>query len=147
MERAIALVAKMTSRTDAILILIDADDDCPAHLGPMLLARAKAAQGDRRISVVLAKREFEAWFLATAESLAGTRGLRSNISAPQAPELIRDAKGWLTKQRVDGRSYRPTVDQAALAHTMDLNRARSRSPSFAKLCRDLKALLGETDSP
>ena len=39
-ENLIELVARKTSANDAILVLIDADDDCPAKLGPELLRGA-----------------------------------------------------------------------------------------------------------
>src|SRR5262249_33433593 len=37
-----------------ILLLLDAEEDCPKTLGPQLLARARAARGDADISCVLA---------------------------------------------------------------------------------------------
>jgi hypothetical protein len=43
-----------------VLVLIDADDDCPAELAPQLLDRALAARRDRRIALVLVNREYEA---------------------------------------------------------------------------------------
>jgi len=89
--------------------------------------------------IVIANREFEAWSLAAAESLAGRRGLRPDLQAPADPESIRDAKGWLS-QRMSAR-YSGTIDQPALAATMDLALARERSPSFDKLVRDLERLL------
>jgi len=48
----------------AVLIVQDADDDCPAALGPALRRRAQALLPSRRCEAVLPKREFEAWFLA-----------------------------------------------------------------------------------
>ena len=57
-----------------ILILIDADDACPAELGPALLERAMRVRSDIAIGIVLAKREFEAWFLAGFEGIRGERG-------------------------------------------------------------------------
>ena len=65
-----------------ILVLLDADDDCPAELAPTLLNRARSARPDCRVSVVLANREFEAWFLASAQSLAGRFGFPADIEAP-----------------------------------------------------------------
>lgn len=44
----------------AIPVLLGADDDCPAILGPTLLDRARKARPDRQVSVVLAKRKYEA---------------------------------------------------------------------------------------
>jgi hypothetical protein len=91
----------------------------------------------------LAKREFEAWFLAAAPSLQGRRGLSANLALPDDPEQPRDCKGWLSRHRTDGRSYKPTADQAALAAVFDLLLARANSPSFDKLWRDVARLVDE----
>ena len=40
-----------------------------------ILERAASVRSDRRIQVVLAQREYEAWFLAAADSIAGYREL------------------------------------------------------------------------
>ena len=80
----------------AVLILIDAGDDCPGKLGPELLARAVAIHPPDRTAVVLAKKEFEAWYLAGAESLAGHRGIAADFTAPEDSESIRGAKGRLS---------------------------------------------------
>jgi hypothetical protein len=90
---------------------------------------------------VLAVKEFEAWFLAAAPSLAGKRGLPDNLEPPADPEQIRDAKGWLQKRRTDRLAYAPTVDQPALAAVVDLAQVRARSSSFDKLWREVERLL------
>ncbi|MEV6502397.1 DUF4276 family protein [Streptomyces prunicolor] len=124
-----------------IVVVIDADDDCPASLGPSLLARAEATRPDRRTAVVLANREFEAWFLASAPSLGGRAGLADHLEVPANSETLRDCKGWLTHHRRDGVRYRPRVDQPALTQDMDLDLARANSPSFDKFCRDITYLV------
>ncbi|MCG5216726.1 DUF4276 family protein [Streptosporangium soli] len=121
-------------------MLIDSDDDCPASLGPDLLERARLGRSDKEISVVLAHREFEAWFLAAAASIAGCRGLHDPLEPPPHPEGIRGAKEWLTARKTDGTPYKPTVDQAALAGTFDMERARKVAPSFDKFWRDIERL-------
>jgi len=140
-ERWVATAAPRVPGSGGVLVLIDADDDCPAHLGPELLSRARAARGDKRIAVVLANREFEAWFLAAAASLAGRHGFPDDLRPPDNPEAPRDCKGWLTKRRPPGRPYKETVDQAPVASTIDLKMARENSPSFDKFYRDITWLL------
>ncbi len=120
-----------------LLVLLDADDDCPAELGPRLL-ECIASPPPSRGAVVVAKSEYEVWFLASADSLGGRRGLRSELDAPEDPERVRDAKGWVQRNRVDGRAYSPPVDQAALTDGIDIDLARSRSASFDKFCRVLE---------
>ena len=123
-----------------VLLLIDADDDCPAELGPELLARIMKAQPDLRAAMVLANREFEAWFLASAPSLAGHRELPEVLESPQDPEAIRAAKEWLGARRA-GRPYKETSDQAAFTAVFDMKAAREKAPSFDKLWREAERLL------
>lgn len=139
LERAIELVARKVGPGGPILVLLDADDDCAATLGPLLLARAKAARSDRAIAVVLAVLEYEAWFLAAAASLRGKRTLPDDLATPSNPEAIRDAKGWLDARMQRG--YSETLEQPKLTAVVDLDDARS-APSFDKLVRDVCALLG-----
>jgi len=141
LERAVELAARQAGRGGAILVLIDSDDDCPAQVGPALLERAHAARTDFPIGVVLAKCEFEAWFLAAAESLRGRRGLRTDLVRPVDPEAIRDAKGWIRDRMPDGRKYRETLDQPAFSAVFDLSAARS-SDSFDKYYREVVRLIG-----
>ena len=140
LERAIELAARQAGADGRILILLDANSDCPKDLGPKILSRAFAARKDRTIRVVLAKVEYEAWFLAAADSIAGSRGLDPATTAPPDPESIADAKGWLTDHMRAGRSYRETLDQPALTSVFDLASAR-KAPSFDKMWRDVTSLL------
>jgi hypothetical protein len=141
-ERSVELAAARIAGRGGILILVDADDDCPAKLGPDLLHRARQARSDVPLAVVLAKCEFEAWFLAAATSLAGQRGLRADLVPPPEPEAKRGAKEWLAANRTDGYAYSETTDQAALAAVFDLDQAR-RADSFDKCFRDVERLLRE----
>jgi hypothetical protein len=138
-ERTVELAARQTRPTDGILILLDADDDCPRKLAEALAGRARAARPDRAMAVVIANREYEAWFLAAAQSLRGKRGLANDMQAPPDPESIRDAKGWLAHQATQGLSYRPTIDQPALTNIFDLEQAYS-ARSFRKLVKEIIAL-------
>jgi hypothetical protein len=121
-----------------VLVIIDSDDSCPKEVAPLLLARAEHAAARRRpAGVVLATREFESWFIAAAESIAGHSGLRPDLSAPADPESIRGAKQWLSRSMVSGKAYSPTIDQPSLASRFDLNAAR-RAPSFDKMYREVE---------
>ena len=137
LERYVALAAARAGDGGRIMILLDANGDCPAEFAPTILQRACATRPDLRVEVVLAKCEYEAWFISAVESIAGTRGIHADLSAPQDPESIRGAKEWL---RMQG-SYRPTADQAALTARFDMASARERSPSFDKMWRATSALL------
>jgi Domain of unknown function (DUF4276) len=135
LQRYTRLAAQKSGPDGWVLVLLDADDDCPAELGPSILARCRAAVADRRISVVLANREYEAWFIAAAQSLDGHRGLRIDPGEAADAETPRDAKGWI-RRRMPGRSYGETTDQPAFSAAMDLQQAFDGSRSFRKLCRE-----------
>ena len=105
---------------------------------PKLLAWAVSERSDRGIAVVLATREFEAWFLAAAESLAAAGKLAAGTVAPPDPESVNDPKGWLGQRM--GSRYSEPRHQPALAAMFDLVAARS-APSFAKLEREVDRLL------
>jgi len=141
LEHYVDVAARRAGSAGVLLIVLDSDDDCPAELGPQLLGRARRVQGSLAISVTLAHREFEAWFLAAAESLRGQRGLIEGLVGPSDPEARRDAKGWLSAQMAEGRSYVPTLDQPALAALLDIAAARRRSPSFDRFYREVTRLL------
>lgn len=143
LERAIGLLCQKMPHPGAILIVLDCDDGCPATEGPELLRRAVAIRSDVPIGVVLAKREFEAWFLASAISLRGKRGLADDLDPPDDPESIRGAKGWLRSRMPQNRTYAPTLDQPALAGIFDMNMARRGSDSFDKCYREVVRLLEE----
>jgi len=145
LERAVVLATRKLSAPGAVLILVDSEDDCPRFLGPALLQRAALVYRAGPVAVVLAKYEFEAWFLAAAESLRGRRGLPSDIEAPPHPERIRAAKGWLASRMAAGQTYSETQDQAAFAAVFDLQAAR-RAGSFDKCYRDIVRILTEPRS-
>lgn len=134
-SRHLKLAASKCGEDGWILILFDADDDCPAELANQILKRAQAIINYRSISVVLANREFEAWFIASAESLHGHRGFNFSPDDFTDPEQPRDAKGWI-KARMNSKSYGETTDQPAFSARIDLQKAYNRSRSFRKLCNE-----------
>ena len=107
LERYVNLAASRAGADGRILVLLDANGDCPAELGPVLLRRARAVRPDLLIEIVIAKREYEAWFIATVDGLRGIRGIAGTASAPPDPESIRGAKEWL-RARMSGPYSRPS---------------------------------------
>lgn len=149
LERALLYARLQTGDRGAILVMIDSDGEPPCQVGPELLGRARQTVTDLEVGVVLAHREFEAWFLAAAESLRGHRDLPADLTGPLDPEAVADAKGWLRERMPPGRRYRETKDQPALAAAFDLQAAR-RSHSFDKCYREVerlvRALVGTPDA-
>ena len=141
LEKAVIFAAENAGRDGAVLVVLDSDDDCPARLGPALLDRARAARADLPIAVVLAKCEYENWFLAAAESLRGRRGLPDDIESPADPEAIRGAKEWLSDRMLSD-NYVPTLHQAAFTASFDLVAAQ-RADSFSKCWRGIVGMVTE----
>jgi hypothetical protein len=111
LERAVEALTRQIGRTRPLLVLLDADDDCPKELANKLKARCRAKHADLTISIVIAKKEYEAWFLAAARSLAGQRGLVEQLDPPVDPESVQGAKEWLTARMRSDQSYSPTRHQ------------------------------------
>ena len=130
-----------TSNLVGILVLFDADDDCPAELAPKLGGWAHDVADGRSCPIVMANREYEAWFLAGIESLRGRRGIREDAVSFPEPEGPRDAKGRLKRCMDRGASYSPAVDQAALTAEFDLASAYRGCRSFRKLVSAVGTLL------
>jgi len=144
------------SRRDAqtrrlILILLDAEGDCPATLAPRLLEVArKALPADTPLSCVLAKRMLENWIVAGASSLAGVNDLPDPLPARDQIENCSGA-AWLEAQlrsKSNARKYKKTVDAEPFVRAMALQECRENAASFDKLCRELEARLPQLpDAP
>ncbi|HAB18871.1 MAG TPA: hypothetical protein DCE44_20820 [Verrucomicrobiales bacterium] len=141
LERVVELAARKLGGPGGILVLLDCEDDCPAQLGPTLLGRVRNARPDLPSAVVLAHREYEAWFLGAASSIAGQRSLPKDLRPHPSPESIRACKEWLSDQMPRGSAYNEVEDQPALTALFDLEAARHACRSFDKCHRDLMALI------
>lgn len=146
LEQYVEGAARLVRGQAGILILLDSDDDCPAELGPQLLDRALKQRSDVPQAVVLAKREFEAWFIAAAESLRGRMDFPVDLEVPSDPERIRGAKEWLGRRWARTRPYTPSRHQAELTRIFDLDLAKS-SRSFEKCYREIARLLTTPTKP
>jgi hypothetical protein len=133
-ERQLRLAAGLCADEGWILILLDADDDCPMELSQIIKTRAASIVPNHFVSVVLANREYEAWFIASAEALDGCRDFVCPLNIPNA-EAVRAAKQWISAQIRSG-AYREVLDQPAFSAGIDLERAHANSRSFRKLCSD-----------
>ncbi|CAO1664888.1 MULTISPECIES: DUF4276 family protein [Salinicola] len=134
-RKQLLLAAAKCGEQGWILVVLDADDDCPATLAAEVHQRARQHLPHRRLSVVLAKREYEAWFIAAAPSLDGRRGFRYPADAQVDAETPRDAKGWL-RRNMEGGTYSEVLDQPAFTAHFDLQQAFDNSRSFRKLCKE-----------
>jgi hypothetical protein len=138
-------LARKQENCGSIIVLFENEDDCPKTLGPRLLAWAREEATPTPCAVALAHREYEAWFLASVESLRGRRGILPDAVSHEQPESVRDAKGEVEARMQPGSSYSPTVDQPALSQLFDMQVAYGRSRSFrhlAKVFGELVAAMG-----
>jgi hypothetical protein len=136
-------------RPDVILILLDADEDCPATLAADLLPRARTqVPPDCPIGVVVANREYEAWFLAAFASTKfrraleeqGLRPRRHSLPRGMDVEAITDCKSRI-ETLVDFK-YKPTKHQPTLTRILPFTTGMTRrSRSFRKLLKELHELL------
>lgn len=130
---------------DAILVLFDADEFCPITLWSGL----KECVETFRIptGLVIAKCEYEAWFLACLSSMRDQCGVASDAEDHPSPEVPRDAKKVLTTSMPGSRAYGETTDQLALTRRIDLAKAHARCRSFRKLTAEFGELLERLGRP
>lgn len=145
-----------SSARGLLLLLLDAEMDCPAELAPRLLGAATQVRSDAPIACVLAKRMLENWVVAGASTLAGINGLPNPLPDRDRFEDCNGA-AWLEDQlrsQDKARKYKKTADAKPFVCAMKLQECRANAPSFDKLCRELALrsqpsqtpLAAETDS-
>ncbi len=137
-------------RCDAILVLVDADEECPFQKAPNLAARAAALNLDVPVAIVYAKSEYETWFICSLSEYTGAPirerlGIPESVNAPQNVENIRAAKGWLEQHMPYDRGYKETEDQAPLTHHIALDITHNMSRSFRRLCHAVDELVYAID--
>ena len=129
----------------AILILLDADEDCPLTLVRDLARRITALGLLYPVVIVCANRMFETWFLASFATLAGPIGLRAD-EPPADAEAVKNPKDWLNQRFPRGRAYKETSDQEALTRLLDPALARAQSRSFRRLWQAVEQAVAAIDS-
>jgi hypothetical protein len=142
LERAIQLAASDRPGAEAVLVIIDADDDDPGQLENDLLGRALATTA-LPVAVIAATKEYECWLLGAKESLRGSCGIRIDAIAPENPEGIRDGKSHLSQNMDGDRRYVQVEDQAALTAQLDLDQAEASCASFSRLRVEVRRIVAE----
>lgn len=142
--------AAMTPGCEGILVLLDVHDDCAKGLAPDLAQRSRELNLRVPVAIVCAVREYEAWFLASLETLRGKSikgkpGLLDSAEYTQPVEQLSGVKEWLTKHMPPGRAYKETTDQAPLTEHIDFTLAFDRSRSFRRLCHAVVQLVQAMD--
>lgn len=126
-----------------VLILLDLDDDCPATVAPEIAARVRDAGLPFPVAVVFAKCEFEAWLIASIETVsAGDPRFTPVLKFGDDPDGVRGAAEWIGRHTIP--IYKKATDQKPFAARIDLETARNRSRSFRRLCHALDELVTGT---
>lgn len=146
--RAIDLASLKLLHADAdvstVLLLLDADRDLACVLAPQLLQIASSQRSHIDIACVLPVVEYETWLVAGAETLGDYLVDAFRDAIPADPEASGVGKGWI-QHYFNGDKYSETVDQVRLTASFDVLKARSRSKSFDKLCRELEVRCDPAD--
>ena len=125
----------------AILVLLDADDDCPVTVANQLSQRCEQYRSICPVQVVYADRSYESWFLASLDTIRGQGDIPGTISIQTPVESINNPKQWLTEQMPSGQAYKETAHQAPFSRLIDVELAYHNSRSFRRLCHALEQLL------
>ena len=134
----------------AVLVLVDADKQCPLEMAQGFSQRISAIGIRFPVVIAVAKCEYEAWFLASLETIAGVTldggyALPADLTYADEVEGRVGVKGWITRQLPDGRIYKETAHQASMTKLIDLDRVRQRSRSFRRLCHALEQAVNAID--
>ena len=105
--------AAQRKNCEAMLVLLDSDDDCPKEEAKKLAAEIRSLNLAQPVAIVFAHREYEAWFLASLPTIAGHHNLSPDVVYEGDVEAKRDVKGWFKKQMSRDR-YNPSSHQKKL---------------------------------
>ncbi|MGI4788377.1 MAG: DUF4276 family protein [Janthinobacterium lividum] len=134
----------------AVLVLMDADKKCPVRLATDFSQRVHAIGVRFPVVIVIAKCEYETWFLASLETVVDAPmesklDLPIGLTYPGEVEGFAGVKGWITRQLPVGRSYKETMHQTSMTKLINLERVRQRSRSFRRLCHALEEAVNAID--
>lgn len=128
---------KCEGEARGLLVVFDADGDCPVEVGKECF---ELLDDKRNVGVIVAHHEFEAWFLASLSSLQGQRGISKEAYFDGDPDEVANPKRVISQHMLGSRTYIETVDQAPLAQLMSLELAE-RSRSFRKLRAEINRVV------
>lgn len=134
----------------ATLVLVDADKECPVTVAKGYARRVQAMGVRFSVVIVVARCEYEAWFLASLETIAGREwqgrvGLPEELRFAGDVEAIVGVKGWLDRHLPATHIYKPPQHQTLLTTMLDLEITRQQSRSFRRLCRALEQAVQAID--
>ena len=125
---------------DAILVVFDADEDCALKLVGEIRDSCLSMSVPIPVAVVCAVREYEAWILASIETVFPGQAAMS----PE-PETLANPKSTLKGRALNGR-YRETEHQVRLTSRIDIDIASANSRSFRRFCHAIEELVTAIDA-
>lgn len=133
----------------AIILVLDFDCDycdCPFLEAEKLYQHAQSIRINWPFKIAFLVKEFECLFLAETQAATNVLSLHPGTEFPNTPEIIRDAKGWLSKALPKGSTYKPTVHQAKITAHLNFDKLRETSSDFRHLENALLHLV-RTNAP
>lgn len=141
LARAVRVQAeRVRGRPGGVLVLRDGDDadiQCPVEPARSLAPRPELVSVP--VEIVIARHEYEAWFLAAAVSLRSHSAVRDDASEPADAEARRGAKNQLEAMMRE--SCKETLHQAKFSALIDLDRAAENSRSFRRMIHAVERLV------
>ena len=129
----------------AILILIDAENECAELVARDFSNRVEAMGIVFPVVIVVAKRMYETWIVASIATIAGHLDLPAGLTPPLDVRRVSNPKAWIDRHFPRGRAYKETQDQEAMTHLMDLDLASS-TRSFQRLIHAVQQALDAMDA-
>jgi hypothetical protein len=124
----------------------DRQEDCPAELAKHFVNRIRAYGARRSVAIVFARREYEAWFVASLETIAGSSGIPAGTLFDGEVEELANPKRWVGSRFPRTRVYKETEDQAAMSEMIDFCLAAKRSRSFRRFTHAMSDLVRSIDA-
>jgi hypothetical protein len=146
-------VAKRQRGCAAILVIFDADDECPGDINDDLLEAARLEALPHVLAMVYPVRMIESWLLASPSALREYFDLTEIQLADLHtldPDSVRNPKAMLQRLTPAPDTYVSSVDMAGICSLLDIGEALSRSRSFKKFYQETISLLesiGENPRP
>ena len=138
-------------KADGVIIVRDADDNCPHEIASNMADEVRRVNLGIPVVIVCPKPEFEAWFIGSlvgscGDSIRDYLGLAPNTTVPSNVEMLRDAKGWISRRMPEGKIYKPTRHQAKLSARICVSEASIACRSFRRLLHAVEELVAAMDT-
>lgn len=131
-------VAKNENAT--VLVILDADDECPAELFTRLTSRAQVACPDISVIFVFPNRCYEVWFIASRTSVQAHRDCGEISFDERDSEVCASPKATMKRSMRSGVSYSEVRHQPAFTDRIDISAALTSSRSLRKLVSELERI-------